>query len=401
MKKNFQVAFIILAVAVYCLYLNRYSFVVANSEIGLGGSEKYYDYRGVTNVHTILSTGSGSPAEVVKYAQETKMDFLILTDVNQLEHDQPLEGIFNSVTVIEGGAYSYLDSRILYYNPPLNQPPTGEGQAQVYFADLLSQYPRTPDTGTLVLAHPFHTRYPWSGDYPKGLDGIEVINLKRVLEVAWRDSKINSIWSILTYPLNAHLSLLRVYKDPHEELELWDKLTQERKVIGLMGTDATAKAILFPNYFIKFPSYTTAFSVASNHVLLKSELTGDFKADKKKLLSALQDGQLYLSLDIVGNPKGFWSEMRSKGKTYLFGSEFKHTEDTQLVIHLPSTPLVPFEVRIIKDGENFATSNSTDTVLDIHSPGVYRIVIRILVPLPFPEGKKWVPWIYTNPFYVR
>lgn len=401
MKKLFQVAFVILFIAFYCLYLNRYSFIVANNEIELDDSEKYYDYRGITNVHSILSTGSSSPSEVVTVAQESKIDFLIFTEVNLLEHDQPLEGYFNAVTVLEAGLYSYLDARVLYYNAPLNQPPSSEGQAQVYFADLLSQFPRSADSGSIILAHPFHSRYPWTGEYPKGLDGIEVINLKRILEVALRDNKFNSIWSILTYPLNAHLSLLRVYKDPQQELELWDKLAQERKVIGIMGTDATAKAILFPGYFIKFPSYATAFSVASNHVLLKSELTGDFKTDKSKILSALQEGQFYFSLDILGNPKGFWTEMRSKGKTYLFGSEFKHSEDLQIVVHLPSTPLVPYEVRIIKDGVPFATSNATDTTMNIHSPGVYRIVVRLLVPMPFPEGKKWIPWIYTNPFYVR
>lgn len=401
MKKLFFFAFFVLFIAVYCFYLNRYTFLVARNPLSLSAEEKYYDYRGITHTHSNLSTGSGAPAGIISVAQEQKLDFLFFTEVNLMSSPGPDEGYFGSLLVLSGGEYSYLDSRILYYNRPQNQPPESTGQAQVYFTDLLSQHPRTEETGFLVLAHPMHSRYKWTGAFPKGLDGIELINLKRVLEVAWQSKKIDAIWSILTYPLNPHLSLLRVYKDPLPEAELWDELTKARRVIGLMGTDATAKAILAPGYHLKFPSYGTSFSVASNHILLKSELTGELQSDRKKVLNALQSGQFYMSLDILGSPKGFWAEYRAKGKTYLFGSEAPLSNDAQLVVRLPAVPLVPYEVKIIKDGEIFATSNSTDTTLNIHSPGVYRIVVRILVPMPFPEGKKWIPWIYTNPFYIK
>lgn len=400
MKKLFQLAFLLLFIASYCVYLNRYSFTVANGDLMLGGSEKYYDYKGITNVHSDLSTGSGTQAEIIKYAQEQKMDFLFFTEVNNYNRTAAMEGYYNSMLVLQGAVYSYLDSRVIYYNAPANQPPEGKGQAQVYFTDLLTQYPRSSETGLVVIAHPLHSRYPWSGEYPIGVDGIEVINLKRVLEVAWKESKFNSVWSILTYPLNPYLSLLRVYRNPKSELELWDKLNQKRKVIGLMGTDATAKTIISPNVYFHFPSYSTAFSVASNHVLLRSELTGESASDKQKLLTAIQSGQFYFSLDILGNPKGFWTEVSSGSKSYPIGSEIKLANNTEIKVHLPSQPQVPFEVQIFKDGELFATSTATETTLRLFSAGIYRIVVRIFVTMPFPEGKKWIPWIYANPFYL-
>jgi hypothetical protein len=110
---------------------------------------------------------------------------------------------------------------------------------------------------------------------------------------------------------------------------------------------------------------------------------------------------VYLSLDILGDPKGFWAEVRSKGKNYLFGSEVPFEKGAKLFVNLPAIPRVPYEVKVIKDGELIATSNSKETQIDLQEPGNYRIVVRILVPLPFPEGKRWIPWIYTNPFYVR
>lgn len=401
MKKLFQIAFLILGLATYLLYLNRYSFIVASSSIGLETTERYFDYKGITHVHSILSTGSGSPSEIVRLAHELKFDFVIFTELNLYEHDQPIEGYFNNVLAMEGGEYSYLDSRLLYYNRPPHQPPTGKGQAQVFFADLLSQHPRPQETGFLVLAHPLHTRYPWTGEYPKGLDGIEVINLKRILENAWQEKRFTSLYSILTYPFNPHASLLRIYKDPVDEQELWDKLNREKKTIALLGTDATAKAIIMPGFYFKFPSYETAFSAASNHILLRSELTGDFKSDKLKIMNALRNGQSYMSLDILGNPEGFWAEVRSQGKAYLFGQEIKASNDLQMVVHLPTAPLAPYEIRLIKDGELLALLNSVDATVSLPGPGVYRLVVRILVPLPFPEGKKWIPWIYSNPFYIK
>lgn len=401
MKRLFSITLSLLIFSAYCFYLNRYGFYVASDRFALIEPSRYYDYKGITHVHSSLSTGSGTPSEIVKTAQELGLDFLIFTEVNRHQHEEPLEGYFNSVLTMEGGEYSYLDSRLLYYNKPSHQPPNSEGQSQVYFTDMLNQENRSRSEGFFVLAHPFHTRHLWAGEYPKGLDGIEIVNLKRVLEVAWLDRKISAIWSMLTYWLNTHAALLRVYKDPEPEQELWDRMTRERRVVGLLGTDATAKAILAPQVFLKFPSYFTSMGVASNRVLLTSELTGDFKSDKSKIMTAIQEGHVYLSLDILGDPKGFWAEMRSRGKTYLFGSEVPFEKGAKIVVNLPAIPKVPFEVRILRNGELIVTSSQKETVLEIHQAGTYRIVVRILVPLPFPEGKRWIPWIYTNPFYVK
>lgn len=401
MKRLFSISLFVFILTIYGFYLNRYSFYVASDRVALIEPSRYYDYRGITHVHSSMSTGSGTPSEIVRTAQELGLDFLIFTEVNLHKHDQPLEGYFNSILTMEGGEFSYLDSRLLFYNKPSDKPPKGEGQSQVFFTDQLSQQSRNRSEGFFILAHPFLSRHQWSGEYPSGLDGIEIINLKRVLDVAWQERKASAIWSILTYWLNDHAALLRVYKDPEPEQELWDKLSKEQKTVGLLGTDATAKAILTPQLFLKFPSYMTSMGVASNRLLLTSELTGDFKSDKYKIMTAIQEGQVYLSLDILGDPRGFWAEVRTKSKNYLFGATVPFEKGSRLVINLPAIPRVPYEVRVIKDGELFATSNTKETQIEIHEAGNYRIVVRILVPLPFPEGKRWIPWIYTNPFYIR
>ena len=274
------------------------------------------------------------------------------------------------------------------------------GQAQVYFTDLLSQSPQTADGGFVVLAHPLLNNYRWSGPYPQGLSGIEIVNLKRVLDQSWKTSKLSTIFSCLTYPFNSSLSLLLLYQNPVDELSLWDQLNQEHKVSGFLGSEATAKAIIFGHTAIRFPSYETVFRLASNHLLLRSELTGNYLTDRQKVLTALQAGQFYLSLDVLANPKGFWSEMRAAGHRYPMGSKIEVSEKLQLVVELPARPDVPFEVVIYKDGQRYLTSNSIRTVVDIKVPGLYRSTVRLIPTFPFPFGKKWIPWIYTNPFYV-
>jgi hypothetical protein len=47
------------------------------------------------------------------------------------------------------------------------------------------------------------------------------------------------------------------------------------------------------------------------------------------------------------------------------------------------------------------TSNSQVTQYYLNSPGVYRVLVRVIPTLPLPDGKKWIPWIYTNMFYVE
>jgi hypothetical protein len=401
MKKLLLLTFAILLVFSYALYLYIFPFAVTKAELEPSHPPGYYDYRGITHTHSILSTGSGTPTEIIDVANEMQLDFLFFTEVNPPDRATELEGYRGRLLVLTGGEYSYLDSRLMYYGAPETQPPQKMGQAQIYFADLLSQKSRSFDQGFVVLAHPLLTNSRWSGEYPEGLDGIEVLNLKSMLETAWRSSKLAALWTLMVYPFNTRLALLFLFESPREELELWDRLNRDRKVIGFMGTDATAKAILFEDSHLKFPSYETSFSIASNHLLLKSELTGNVENDKRKILEALKLGHFYMAIDLIANPRGFWAEVRADGRTYSMGSEIVVGPKTDLVIHLPDGLEVPFETVVFKDGEHYMTSNSQETVVRIQSKGVYRVIVRLIPTFPFPFGKRWISWIYTNPIYFR
>ena len=118
--------------------------------------------------------------------------------------------------------------------------------------------------------------------------------------------------------------------------------------------------------------------------------------------SAFRQGQFYMCLDILGNPKGFNTVMRSKdGTIHPLGSELEYREGLSLEVTLPQKPKAPFDTVIYRNGERMMTSNSQLTQYYVNGPGVYRVLVRVIPTLPLPDGKKWIPWIYTNTITVQ
>lgn len=397
MKILLSFSIFIVLFLIYGIYLSLFQFKIILPEIESRNSSLYYDYRGVTNVHSNASTGSGDYTEILRSAKKSNLDWLILTEVNQPSPPEFIEGYFQDMLVMTGGEYSYFDSRLLYYGS--DTPPVGTSQTQVFFADILSQSNRINDL--VVMAHPYYSRYVWSGDYPKGLDGIEVINLKSVLDKTWKESKGRMLFSLLLYSFNPNIAFMNIYSSPDDELVLWDQLNRKQKTIGFAGNDTTARVPISDTKFLKFPSYSTSFGLVSNHVLLEAELTGNYKSDSQKVFEALQSGQFYMALDFLGSPKGFYAEVRSGDSVYPIGSKIKMKDNLSLITEMPQEMSAPFQVNVKKDGEHYSTSTSVKTVLNISAPGIYRIEVRVNPRVPIPRGSRWVPWIYTNTFTIE
>lgn len=393
---------LVLLYLVYGVFLSHYDLRVIPAEMTSKDPDGFHDYLGVINVHSERSTGSGSISEIVKAAQEAGLDFIFVTDLNPYAADDKVfEGYHDNLLVFVDGMYSYLNSRLINLGVTAQRELQGPGRAQVYFADMLSQANRPAEHGMFILAHPLKPNYAWSGEYPSGLDGIEIINLKSLWQDGWRDNKLSSFWSLLVYPFNQRLALLRLFHDPQDEVRLWDELSRRHPTLGFTGADADARIRLMPSLDIKYPSYQSLFGLVRNHVLLSSELTGDAASDRQKILQGLKRGNFYVSLDILADPKGFSAKIvNAKGDTFAMGSQVPWSENLELWIHLPHKPDVPFETEIYKDGVRILLANAEDTRIPLHDKGVYRVKVRVIPTLPLPDGKKWIPWIFTNPFYV-
>jgi hypothetical protein len=402
MKFNrFYVLIFSAALFSYGLFISQVNIKIISDELERSHPEGFYDYSGVINVHSSRSSGSGSVNEIIEQAQAAELDFISITDLNLFEQEPEDHQYHDKLLVMYDGQYSYLNSRLLYLGAKNKLALSGPSRSQAHLSNRLDLNSSTETDGFLILSHPFKKGYSWKGEFPRGLHGIEILNLRQIWQDVWLNDTLSFLWTVILYPFNQNLAFIRLFEIPNREFQLWDELTSQRKTVGLAGSAAKSK-IRILGQDIGLPRYKTLFGIVRNHVLLRSELTGEKKSDYKKIISALRAGHFYMSLDVLANPKGFIAKIvDDTPNPHIMGSEVRLTKNQELVVVLPSEPLVPFETVIYKDGKKVMASNSTETRLRLHEPGVYRAVIRVIPTFPLPDGKKWIPWIFTNPFYVK
>lgn len=399
-KAIFGIAFI-LVVLTYAISLSLRDPSALPSTLETPNHPGFYDYRGIMNVQTTLSNGYMTPQEIIRLAQETKLDFIVFQDLNRFIPGGPTEGWQRQLLVFNGAKYSYLESRILALSPDRLKSVESLGQAQTIIADLLSSGKRTSAKGdSLILGQASRDGTEWAGIVPSGVAGLEVLNVHQHINRLWRDDRMSLLWSMLIYPFNPELALVRLFADLDLDFNTWDRLSRDRATYGVLGSDAgqPAKILGWPT---NIPSYQSLFNLASNHVLLRSELTGDFESDREKIMNALMAGSSYIAFDSLGQTKGFavWYE-DSKGIQSL-GSRPMLDDRSRLLVRLPKKPTVPFETVILRDGVGVMTSNSTETEYRIYQPGVYRVAVRMFVSPSVLDGGRWIPWIISNPITVQ
>ena len=204
----------------------------------------------------------------------------------------------------------------------------------------------------------------------------------------------------MVYPFNSEYAFLRLYDEPVAELEIWERMQNSGIVVGVSGLDASGRAILLPDWVIEFPSYLASLQMLNVHVLLNKELVGRYELDQKTILEALKLGQVYFSLDLLGNPKGFSVIFQKKNKKpYFMGSKVQ--APGHIIYQLPTKPKEMFEVVLYRNGQRIMHSNQESDQFYIEKPGHYRLVVRVAPFLPLPDARKWVSWIYSNFFYVQ
>lgn len=392
-------AFLLISYFIYGFYISQFELNFVPRKVKT--SDQYYDYSLAMNIHSNISIGSEPLSVIVSEAKLAKNNFILVTDLNP-QNKIPEDIYLQNLGVLQGAKYGYKDSRLLYFSTAEKNLGLRQGESQLQLSDLLSQKSDKNSTSLIVLAHPYKTGFNWIGELPEGLDGVEVVNLKSMSQRSWDYSKISTIWSLLLYPFNSKLALIRLFQEPTEELILFDQTSQKRKLSAFQGAEASARAIPLADWLIKFPSYERVLSIASNHLLLTSELSGNIREDRKKIISALKNGQFYICFDALGNPKGFEAYFydEQSQKKFSMGSTVPFNKNLKLYFKLPAEPNSFYEVILLKDGMRVDTLNTFEGLFPITTTGVYRIQVRISPKLPLPDAIKWLSWIYTNNFYV-
>jgi hypothetical protein len=198
--------------------------------------------------------------------------------------------------------------------------------------------------------------------------------------------------SIIRMVVNALFPELVAHYPLPQTLQRWDalmKMGQKLSVVG--GTDSHALQIhLGPFTKVLFP-YKFHFSTINNHLLIKGELSGDFKTDKKLVLDALRQGSHFIGYDLPASTKGFSFRIDGEAGSANLGGSLALHRSAIAHIKLP----FPVETLLIRDGEVVFRSENTDTIsYPVTKPGAYRVecYMRFL-------GRKR-GWIFSNPIYL-
>jgi hypothetical protein len=353
------------------------------SLVGEAPRDGYTRVAGAIHIHTTHSDGGGTPEEVVQAARAEGLDFVVITDHNNLGA-KPFEGYHDGILVLVGSEISTDQGHIV-----------GLGMRAPVFCfcgDARESLDDVRELGGLpIVAHPLresgdYGANTWTGWNLPGPWGMELMNGKSQLDDAgW----LGWLRMLALYPVNSRLSLLSLGSRPRATLDRWDEHLAHRSVVGTFGADAHSRIPITKKKGIRFPPYGPLIGLTRNHVLLDRPLTGEAETDTKALVEAIAHGRLYVAVDGLAPGAGFSFTAEADGRRFTMGETLTDAAAPTLRVagRLPEGA----RVDLFKDGQ-ILTSAPAPLTLEAPGEGVYRIEAY---------APGWtVPWVLSNPIYV-
>jgi hypothetical protein len=327
------------------------------------------EYIGVAHVHSLFSDGTGEIPEIAKYADESDLDFLLITDHNTLRGlKEGFEKWYGKTLCLIGCEINDKENKNHYLAFGINETYSTRLSAKDYVRKVKEA------GGIGFLAHPHekrnhmeeHPPYPWVDWSIDVFDGLEIWNhMSEWMENLTEQNKYTSF----LHPLRS------IIAPPAETLKLWDELNLKRKVVGIGGVDAHAhKQNLFGFFEVEIFPYKVLFKSIHNHVLLPSPIVkGSSKQklakSKVALYDALAYGRCFVANDYHANSKGFQFFAKSGKKKYYMGDYLDFSEKITLYVTLP---VQNAEIKIIRNGKEIAHFSSEKAEFEVKKEGVYR-----------------------------
>jgi hypothetical protein len=341
--------------------------------------DQLHEYVGVIHIHSTYSDGSRPIQEIANIAGEVGLDYLMITDHNTLQAKRDkLEGWYKGVLVAIGYEINDAHDQNHYLAFNLNEE----------LKDNLSPLEYVQEVGNRggygIIAHPDEKRtamkkypaYPWKVWESKSYNGIEVWNQMS----EWMEglTHFNKYWRAI----NPRRSIITPLP---ETLEKWDRINQERNVVGIGGVDAHGhKYKLWGLFQVTIFRYKVLFKTIRTHILTEKPFAGEgkYEDDIQNLYHHLFNCNCFISNHYCGDARGFrfWAE--NKKQMVHIGQELKFDQYTHLHVNLPQTALV----HLIKDGKKYAVLKGRELVYEIDGPGVYRVEAYTINR----------PWIFSN-----
>ncbi len=342
-----------------------------------------FEYVGAIHIHSVYSDGSGEVKSIVEDAKESDLDFLVLTDHNTLRAlHEGFEGWYGNTLLLVGCEINDKENKNHYLALGISENPSTRIPAKEYVRKIKEA------GGIGFLAHPHekrnsmkeHPPYPWTEWDCEDFTGIEIWNhMSQWMEGLTDQNKYNYIIHPLRYVLTA----------PQETLEVWDKLNQKRRVVGIGGVDAHAHKVNLLGFFEMevFP-YKVLFKSIRTHVITNERIEASddnstVEKSKNQIYDALEKGRCFISNYYHGDAKGFRFFAEDKNKIYQMGEDVPLSSNIKLRVILPN---ISGTIKLIHNGETKNTLDGFDADFVISEKGAYRVEVYL---------NQFV-WIFSN-----
>jgi hypothetical protein len=340
-------------------------------------------YSGAIHIHSKFSDGSGDVREIANLANESGLDFIILTDHNTLRaKDEGYEGFYGNTLLMVGCEINDKENRNHYIALGISKTLSTRMPAHKYVKAV-------KDAGGIgFLAHPHekrdsmveHPPYPWVAWDIEDFTGIEIWNHMSVwMENLTEQNKFHSF----VHPLRS------IGKPPQETLDVWDELNLKRKVTAIGGIDAHAHRLNLLGFFeVEVFPYKVLYKSIRTYVILRERMvpTKDPALQKKyekAIIEALREGRSFVANYYHGDATGFRFFAESNGEVFDMGDTIPFGNQVNLRV---LTPVQLGQMKLIYNGRVIDETIGSDIEFVVSEKGVYRVEI-------YKDGKGW---IYSN-----
>jgi len=333
--------------------------------------------KGATHIHTTHSDGTGSIRQIAKDAAKAGLDWIIITDHNNMFGFQE-EGWYDGVAVIVGEEISpHHGDHYLAFD--ITQSISCDSSPSEFIGEVNKQ------GGFGFIAHPDENQNRKNGYRPlrwsdwdiDGFNGLEIWNY-------------TADWVDQYDPARALYYFLfrdRVIKGPTQNvLSWWDNLnSQNEHVVPAIGSlDAHA----LKRSFVKIFPYQDMFKTITNFVYHDEKLSSDFDEAKKQVHNSLKNGN-NLIINRIWSAKSdeIIYYISNKQEKAFSGSIIALNPENKMSVKLPKTG----NIKIIHDGKVVRDITACEFQMGDLKPGKYRMEVYY----------KNRPWIFSNPIIVK
>ena len=354
---------------------------------------------GAVHIHTTRSDGTADVNTIAGAAARAGLKFVILADHGDATREPAPPSYIDGVLCLDGVEISTNSGHYVALDMKRSAYPLG-GDASSVVEDVARL------GGFGIAAHPDSPKpaLRWrEGGLP--IDGIEWLNA----DSEWRDeTRLRVARALADYLVRPAAALASLLDRPVATLARWDAMTRERPVVGIVGHDAHggiggAVEDEGRRWLVLVPSYEAAFRSMSTRVILDEPLSGDASSDARLVMSALRGGRVFTAIDAVAGPAVLDFRVRANGRDWMMGESVPPRPATSftagmraLAIARASVP-AGAQIVLLHDGAEIAAVDGGSLEHAVARPGAYRVEVRT----PRAPGTPPIPWIVSNPIYLR